>query len=68
MDSIRIDAPVVPHARIFGIGLNYEEHAAESKMQVQKVPTVFMKLASSVIGDGGEIVLPAGVTQPDYDA
>ena len=68
MDSIRIDAPVVSHARIFGIGLNYEDHATESKMETQKVPTVFMKLASSVIGDGGEIELPASVTQPDYEA
>ncbi len=68
MDSIRIDAPVVPHARIFGIGLNYADHAAESKMEPQKVPTVFLKLASSVIGHGGEIELPAMSTQPDYEA
>jgi 2-keto-4-pentenoate hydratase/2-oxohepta-3-ene-1,7-dioic acid hydratase in catechol pathway len=52
MDSIRIDAPVLAHARIFGIGLNYADHAAESKMQTQTVPTVFLKLASSVIGHG----------------
>ena len=68
MDSIRIDPPVVEHARIFGIGLNYKDHAAESKMETQKVPTVFLKLYSSVIGDGGEIELPASVTQPDYEA
>ena len=68
MDSIRIDAPVVAHARIFGIGLNYADHAAESKMEPQKVPTVFLKLASSVIGDGGEIELPPMSAQPDYEA
>ena len=68
IDSIRIDAPVVEHARIFGIGLNYKDHAAESKMDTQKVPTVFVKLRSSVIGDGGAIRIPANVTQPDYEA
>lgn len=68
MDSIKIDAPVVAHARIFGIGLNYADHAAESKMQPQKAPTVFLKLASSVIGHGGEIELPAMSSQPDYEA
>lgn len=68
MDSVRIDAPVLPHARIFGIGLNYGDHAAESKMAPQKVPTVFMKLTSSVLGHGGVIVLPTMVTQPDYEA
>ena len=68
MDSIRIDAPVVHHARIFGIGLNYADHATESKMEPQKVPTVFLKLASSVIAHGGEIELPAMSTEPDYEA
>lgn len=68
VDSITIEAPVVPHVRIFGIGLNYEEHAAESKMQTQKVPTVFLKLASSVVGPGHGIELPSISTQPDYEA
>ena len=68
MDSIVIDAPMVPHARIFGIGLNYADHAAEAKMEVPKVPTVFLKLASSVIGTGREIVLTAMSAQPDYEA
>ena len=68
MDSIVMAAPVVAHARIFGIGLNYKDHAAESKMEPQKVPTVFLKLASSVIGDGEEIELPSMSTQPDYEA
>ena len=36
--------------RVFGIGLNYLEHAAESNMKVQAVPTVFIKLSSSVVG------------------
>jgi 2-keto-4-pentenoate hydratase/2-oxohepta-3-ene-1,7-dioic acid hydratase in catechol pathway len=68
VDSVTIEAPVVPHVRIFGIGLNYEEHAAESKMQPQKVPTVFLKLASSVVGPGHDIKLPSISTQPDYEA
>jgi 2-keto-4-pentenoate hydratase/2-oxohepta-3-ene-1,7-dioic acid hydratase in catechol pathway len=68
LESVTLEAPVVPHVRIFGIGLNYEEHAAESKMQPQKVPTVFLKLASSVVGPGHPIELPAMSTQPDYEA
>ncbi len=68
MESIRIDAPLVERARIFGIGLNYRDHAAETKMETPKVPTVFMKLASSVIRDCGEVLIPAGVMQPDYEA
>ena len=68
MDSIRISAPIVRHARIFGVGLNYADHAAEAKMDLPTVPTVFLKLASSVVGDGDYIELPEMTTQPDYEA
>ena len=66
--SVALLAPVVERVRIFGIGLNYADHAAESKMKTQTVPTVFMMLASSVIGTGEEIILPRLSTQPDYEA
>jgi 2-keto-4-pentenoate hydratase/2-oxohepta-3-ene-1,7-dioic acid hydratase in catechol pathway len=66
--DVRLLAPVTDHPRIFGIGLNYAEHATESKMKTQAVPTVFMKLASSVCGPGDEIILPKNATEPDYEA
>lgn len=66
--DVRLLAPVTDHPRIFGIGLNYAEHATESKMKTQAVPTVFMKLASSVCGPGDEIILPKNAAEPDYEA
>lgn len=65
--SVELHAPLRP-PRIFAIGLNYQQHAAESNMQVQKVPTVFMKLSSSVVGPDHPIILPKVSTQPDYEA
>jgi 2-keto-4-pentenoate hydratase/2-oxohepta-3-ene-1,7-dioic acid hydratase in catechol pathway len=61
-------APLPKPPRIFGIGLNYREHAAESKMKVQAVPTVFLKLSSSVVGTGAEVLLPPEAADPDYEA
>jgi len=66
--GVKLLAPVTAHPRIFGIGLNYAEHATESKMKTQAVPTVFMKLASSVCGPGDDIILPKNSTEPDYEA
>jgi 2-keto-4-pentenoate hydratase/2-oxohepta-3-ene-1,7-dioic acid hydratase in catechol pathway len=66
--SVKILAPLLHPPRIFGVGLNYIEHAAESKMKVQAVPTVFMKLASSITGPDTEVLLPSDATQPDYEA
>src|SRR5580765_1548573 len=55
--EVKLHAPLRP-PRVFCIGLNYARHAAESKMAVQKVPTVFMKLRSSVVGPETDVVLP----------
>jgi 2-keto-4-pentenoate hydratase/2-oxohepta-3-ene-1,7-dioic acid hydratase in catechol pathway len=68
LSEVRLLAPITRPPRIFAIGLNYQSHAAESKMAVQKVPTVFMKLASAVIGPDEPIILPAISSQPDYEA
>jgi 2-keto-4-pentenoate hydratase/2-oxohepta-3-ene-1,7-dioic acid hydratase in catechol pathway len=68
LDEIHLLAPIQRPPRIFAVGLNYQEHAAESKMAVQMVPTVFMKLPSSVTGPDTEVILPKNSAQPDYEA
>jgi 2-keto-4-pentenoate hydratase/2-oxohepta-3-ene-1,7-dioic acid hydratase in catechol pathway len=68
LEAAELLAPLPAPPRIFCIGLNYRDHAIESKMEVPKVPTVFMKLSSSVVGPGAEIVLPDNSKQPDYEA
>ncbi len=68
LEDVTLLAPLQRPPRIFGIGLNYVEHAAESKMKVQAVPTVFLKLASSITGPDTHVLLPPDATQPDYEA
>ena len=66
--SVQLLSPLLHPPRIFCVGLNYVDHAAESKMVVQGVPTIFMKLASGITGPDSDIVLPANSKQPDYEA
>ncbi|MGA2249893.1 fumarylacetoacetate hydrolase family protein [Terracidiphilus sp.] len=68
LSDVTLLAPLLHPPRIFGIGLNYREHAAESKMAVQAVPTVFLKLTSSLCGPDADVLLPANATQTDYEA
>jgi 2-keto-4-pentenoate hydratase/2-oxohepta-3-ene-1,7-dioic acid hydratase in catechol pathway len=68
LNKVTLLCPLRRSPRIFGIGLNYREHAAESKMVVQSVPTVFLKLSSSITGPESDIVLWSNATQPDYEA
>lgn len=66
--DVRLLAPILNPPRIFCIGLNYRDHAVESKMEIPAAPTVFVKLTSSIIGPGAAIVLPKNSKQPDYEA
>ncbi len=68
LDSVRLMAPVPHPHKLICVGLNYRDHAIESKMEIPKVPTIFNKFATSVVGPGDSIVLPKVSTQPDYEA
>lgn len=68
LDSVRLLAPVPAPPRIFGIGVNYAEHAKESGNPTQAVPTVFIVLSSAVIGPGEKVVLPRASSKVDYEA
>lgn len=66
--KVRLQAPLPRPPKIICIGLNYRDHAIESKMDIPTVPTVFSKYATAVIGPNDEIVLPKHSSQPDYEA
>ena len=68
LDEIRLHAPLANPPRVFAIGLNYHDHALESKMPLPKFPVVFFKMTTSIVGPGENIVLPRNSTQPDYEA
>jgi len=64
----RLLAPIPRPPKIICVGLNYRDHAIESKMEIPKVPTIFAKFATAVIGPGAPIVLPKVSAKPDYEA
>jgi 2-keto-4-pentenoate hydratase/2-oxohepta-3-ene-1,7-dioic acid hydratase in catechol pathway len=53
-------APVPQPPQVFGIGLNYREHAAEAGLDLPENPMVFTKFPSAVTGPYDEIAVPAG--------
>lgn len=68
LSEIELLSPLLAPPRIFCIGLNYLDHAAESQMKVQADPTVFLKLQSSLTGHNSLIILPQRSAEPDYEA
>ena len=54
-----LGAPVLAPPQVFGIGLNYREHAAESGVDAPAVPPVFTKFRSCLAGPYATVELPS---------
>ena len=67
-ERTRLLAPIPRPPKIICIGLNYRDHAAEAKVAVPGVPTVFSKYPTAVTGHRHPIVLPRNSRKPDYEA
>ena len=65
--EVTLLAPVPRPRAIFGIGLNYAAHAAETGKDLPETPMVFLKLPSSSVPGGGPVRCPAVVTRLDYE-
>lgn len=66
--KVRLLAPLPRPPKIICVGLNYRDHALECNAEIPKVPTIFSKYTTAIIGPGEAIVLPKHSRQPDYEA
>jgi 2-keto-4-pentenoate hydratase/2-oxohepta-3-ene-1,7-dioic acid hydratase in catechol pathway len=64
----RLHAPVHDPQKVICVGLNYRDHAAESKMPIPKEPVLFSKFPSALVGHGEPIVVPKVSSKVDYEA
>ena len=55
MAGITLGAPVPRPRQVFGIGLNYAEHAGESGQPVPTVPLTFTKFPSCIVGPTADV-------------
>ena len=65
--AVTLLAPVPRPRCIFGVGLNYAAHAAETGRDTPEYPIVFMKLPTSSVPPGGPVRCPAVVRRLDYE-
>ncbi len=67
LEEVTLLAPVPAPRAIFGIGLNYADHIAETGGERPERPLVFMKLPSSAAPPGAAVRCPAVVRRLDYE-
>jgi acylpyruvate hydrolase len=65
--EVELLAPVPDPVAVYGIGLNYAAHAAETGGEPPEVPMVFVKVSGSVAPPGGPIRCPEVVHRLDYE-
>jgi acylpyruvate hydrolase len=67
LGAVTLLAPVPKPRAIFGIGLNYAAHAAETGAELPEAPMVFLKLPSSSVPGSGPVRTPSVVKRLDYE-
>jgi 2-keto-4-pentenoate hydratase/2-oxohepta-3-ene-1,7-dioic acid hydratase in catechol pathway len=68
LESVTLLCPLPNPGKLLCVGLNYRDHAIESKMEIPSVPTVFAKFPSAIIGPGDTVRVPPITKKPDYEA
>lgn len=60
LDDARLGPPSPAPHQVFAIGLNYQEHAAESHLELPSVPATFTKFPTCLTGPYADVGLPDG--------
>jgi len=63
----RYGSPVARPSKIVCIGLNYDDHARESGMEIPPEPVLFFKATSSFCGPNDDLILPRGGDKTDWE-
>lgn len=63
----RLAPPVCKPSKIVCIGLNYSDHAAESKMQVPPEPVIFFKSTTAICGPNDDLIIPRNSQKTDWE-
>jgi len=65
--SVRLGSPVCRPSKIICVGLNYRDHAAETKAEAPKEPVLFFKATTSLMGPNDDLVRPRNASKVDWE-
>jgi 2-keto-4-pentenoate hydratase/2-oxohepta-3-ene-1,7-dioic acid hydratase in catechol pathway len=65
--AVKLLAPIPRPGKIIGVGLNYNDHAAEVGRPKQSIPRLFVKVSSSVVGPDAAVAIPPNVSKLDFE-
>jgi len=65
--NTRLGPPVARPSKIICIGLNYSDHAAESKMALPAEPVIFFKSTTAIAGPYDHLIIPKNSRKTDWE-
>ncbi len=67
LDGLKVLPPVHRPSKIICIGLNYKSHIREMGWETPKMPIIFTKPPSAIVGPGDSIVMPRASSRVDFE-
>jgi len=65
--SVRLGSPISRPSKIVCIGLNFRDHAKESKMEIPEEPVIFFKATTSLVGPNDDLIMPKNSLKVDWE-
>ena len=66
-DPLELDSPIARPSKIVCIGLNYADHARETKAQPSAEPVIFLKSTTALCGPFDPIIIPRNSKKTDWE-
>jgi 2,4-didehydro-3-deoxy-L-rhamnonate hydrolase len=65
--NIRLGYPVTKPSKIICIGLNYADHATETKANIPSEPIIFFKSTTALCGPFDDVIIPKNAAKTDWE-
>ena len=65
--GVKLAAPIARPSKIVCIGLNYADHARETKAQLPAEPVIFLKSTTAICGPFDPIIIPKNSKKTDWE-
>jgi 2,4-didehydro-3-deoxy-L-rhamnonate hydrolase len=64
---VRLGPPIARPSKIICIGLNFRDHAQESKREIPEEPVIFFKATTSLAGPNDDLIMPKNARKVDWE-
>ncbi|HET6826843.1 MAG TPA: fumarylacetoacetate hydrolase family protein [Amnibacterium sp.] len=65
--DVALESPIAMPSKIVCIGLNYRDHAEETRAAIPEEPVVFMKDPGTIVPADATVLVPRGSTKTDWE-